>query len=85
MLTSWLSVEHVWSIHSVGPPSSVGSIHCDSTSPYSVCSLFKNCDNAVPYAVVGWLQVLNIEEPGGMSYKVSGPSHMLNDLQNLKK
>lgn len=37
------------------------------------------------YAEDGVVKVLNVEEPGGMSYKVSGPSHMLDDLKNLKK
>ncbi len=30
-------------------------------------------------------QVLNVEQPGGMSYVVSGPDHMLADLAALKK
>lgn len=29
-------------------------------------------------------QVLNVEEPGGKSYNVSGPSHMTEDLKALK-
>lgn len=33
----------------------------------------------------GVIKILNIEQPGGQSYKVSGPSHMLEDLKHLKK
>ena len=36
------------------------------------------------YAEDGVIKVLNIEEPGGSSYKVSGPDHMINDLTKLK-
>ncbi|KAF6255819.1 peroxiredoxin-like protein [Scenedesmus sp. NREL 46B-D3] len=32
----------------------------------------------------GKVVVLNVEEPGGKSYKISGPGHMLEDLANLK-
>lgn len=35
------------------------------------------------YLEDGVIKVFNLEEPGGMSYKVSGPDHMLNDLKNL--
>ncbi|RIA93748.1 redoxin domain-containing protein [Glomus cerebriforme] len=35
------------------------------------------------YVDNGVIKVLNIEEPGPLSYKVSGPDHMLQDLQNL--
>lgn len=31
----------------------------------------------------GVIKVLNVEEPGGLSYKISGPSHMLEDLKAL--
>lgn len=37
------------------------------------------------YLEDGKIRVLNIEEPGGKNYKISGPSHMLNDLAQLKK
>jgi peroxiredoxin len=32
----------------------------------------------------GTVEVLNLEEPGGKSYVVSGPDHMLGDIRNLK-
>jgi hypothetical protein len=30
------------------------------------------------------VKAVNIEEPGGKSYKFSGPAKMLEDLENLK-
>ncbi|CAG8578833.1 16814_t:CDS:2 [Acaulospora colombiana] len=33
----------------------------------------------------GVVKVLNIEEPGSSSYKISGPEHMLEDLEKLCK
>lgn len=33
----------------------------------------------------GVVKVLNVEEPGGMNYKISGPSHMLEDLKLLQE
>jgi peroxiredoxin len=33
----------------------------------------------------GKVAVLNVEEPGGKSYKVSGPAHMLDDISDLKQ
>ncbi|CAG8584690.1 13740_t:CDS:2 [Funneliformis mosseae] len=35
------------------------------------------------YVDDGVIKVLNIEEPGPLSYKISGPEHMLKDLKNL--
>ena len=35
------------------------------------------------YVDDGIVKVLNIEEPGPTSYKISGPEHMLKDLSNL--
>ncbi|CAI2179452.1 7784_t:CDS:2 [Funneliformis geosporum] len=35
------------------------------------------------YVDDGVIKVLNIEEPGPLSYKVSGPEHMLKDLEKL--
>uniref|UniRef100_A0A383V724 Glutaredoxin-dependent peroxiredoxin n=1 Tax=Tetradesmus obliquus TaxID=3088 RepID=A0A383V724_TETOB len=32
----------------------------------------------------GKVTVLNVEEPGGKSYKISGPGHMLEDLARVK-
>lgn len=32
----------------------------------------------------GVIKVLNVEDAGGKSYKVSGPDHMLNDIQNMQ-
>jgi peroxiredoxin len=32
----------------------------------------------------GVIKILNIEEPGPLNYKISGPEHMLKDLENLK-
>lgn len=32
----------------------------------------------------GVVEVLNLESPGGKSYVVSGPDHMINDIKNLK-
>ncbi|CAG8688435.1 7934_t:CDS:2 [Acaulospora morrowiae] len=32
----------------------------------------------------GVVKILNIEEPGAMSYKVSGPDHMIEDLEKLE-
>lgn len=31
----------------------------------------------------GIVEVFNLEEPGGMSYVVSGPDHMIQDIKNL--
>ena len=31
----------------------------------------------------GVIKVLNLEEPGPANYKISGPEHMLKDLENL--
>eukprot|EP00775_Hariotina_reticulata_P001371 gene1371-1713_t len=42
---------------------------------------------AIRYSLLlddGKVAVLNVEEPGGKSYKVSGPAHMLDDIANLK-
>jgi peroxiredoxin len=37
------------------------------------------------YVCDGVVKVLNIEEPGALSYKVSGPDHMSQDLEKLEK
>jgi peroxiredoxin len=36
------------------------------------------------YAEDGVVRVLNVDEPGPKSYKVSGPDRMLEDLAKLK-
>nr|CAG8522408.1 9319_t:CDS:2 [Entrophospora candida] len=33
----------------------------------------------------GVIKVLNVDEPGPLSYKISGPEHMLKDLEKLGK
>lgn len=43
---------------------------------------------ALRYSILaddGKVEVLNVEEPGGKSYKTSGPGHMLDDLAKLKE
>ena len=37
------------------------------------------------YVSDGVVKVFNLEEPGALSYKVSGPDHMLQDLERLEK
>jgi peroxiredoxin len=37
------------------------------------------------YADDGVVKIINVENPGALDYKVSGPEHMLQDLKNLNK